>query len=193
VRPAWAAGFGSVARVGACVLAVALLPDGAVVCANAGDCRAVLGRTDPANLVVPPAVAAAAALSAASTGTTSASAAGVALTGAGGAVGAGGDSGGGPHRATIAALFRARSEDAAPSTTAAPGGAGTSACAGAGGATAAAWASACPAYEAVALSRDHNAREPYEQARLGAAHPDERLDMLVQCVRPGVRLPLAPR
>ena len=38
----------------------------------------------------------------------------------------------------------------------------------------------------VNLSRDHNAREPYEQARLAAAHPRERLDALVQCVRPGV-------
>jgi pyruvate dehydrogenase phosphatase len=44
IRSAFDAGFGNVASVGACTLAAAVLPN-AVVVANAGDCRAVLGRT----------------------------------------------------------------------------------------------------------------------------------------------------
>lgn len=43
VRPAFELGFGSVAHVGACALTAAVTR-GSVVVANAGDCRAVLGR-----------------------------------------------------------------------------------------------------------------------------------------------------
>jgi len=53
VRAAWAAGFKGVARVGACCIALALRPDGLLVCANAGDCRAVLGQAAPAAAEAP--------------------------------------------------------------------------------------------------------------------------------------------
>lgn len=43
VKPAFELGFGSVAHVGACALAAAVTRD-SIVIANAGDCRAVLGR-----------------------------------------------------------------------------------------------------------------------------------------------------
>jgi pyruvate dehydrogenase phosphatase len=43
VRGAYALGFGDVARVGACAISAVVTPDFVVV-ANAGDCRAVLGR-----------------------------------------------------------------------------------------------------------------------------------------------------
>jgi len=43
IRPAFELGFGDVAHVGCCTLTAAILPN-AIVVANAGDCRAVLGR-----------------------------------------------------------------------------------------------------------------------------------------------------
>lgn len=43
LRPAFAMGFGDLAHVGACALAAVITPSHVVV-ANAGDCRAVLGR-----------------------------------------------------------------------------------------------------------------------------------------------------
>jgi pyruvate dehydrogenase phosphatase len=44
ILPAYNVGFGDLSSVGCCALAAAVLPD-AIVVANAGDCRAVLGRT----------------------------------------------------------------------------------------------------------------------------------------------------
>lgn len=43
IKPAFELGFGDVAHVGCCTLTAAILPN-AIVVANAGDCRAVLGR-----------------------------------------------------------------------------------------------------------------------------------------------------
>lgn len=90
VEPAFRMGFGEVARVGACAL-TAVVTDKALVVANAGDCRAVLGRA--------------------------------------------GDSS--SSSATASGL------------------------------------------EAVPLTRDHNAREPEEKARLAREHPGE--DDIVKC------------
>jgi pyruvate dehydrogenase phosphatase len=49
LRPAFQFGFGDLAKVGSCVL-VALKKDNALVIANCGDCRAVLGTTESADL-----------------------------------------------------------------------------------------------------------------------------------------------
>ena len=43
VKDAYKLGFGSVASVGCCAL-IAIHKDSDLVCANAGDCRAVLGK-----------------------------------------------------------------------------------------------------------------------------------------------------
>uniref|UniRef100_K3WGS4 PPM-type phosphatase domain-containing protein n=1 Tax=Globisporangium ultimum (strain ATCC 200006 / CBS 805.95 / DAOM BR144) TaxID=431595 RepID=K3WGS4_GLOUD len=48
IAPAFHAGFGTVARCGSCAL-VALVREGTLHVANAGDSRAVLGRTDPSD------------------------------------------------------------------------------------------------------------------------------------------------
>jgi pyruvate dehydrogenase phosphatase len=44
VKSAFEVGFGDVARAGACALVAMVTPGGRIYIANAGDCRAVLGR-----------------------------------------------------------------------------------------------------------------------------------------------------
>lgn len=48
IRPAFQLGFGDVAKVGSCVL-VALKKDDRLIISNCGDCRAILGSSDPSN------------------------------------------------------------------------------------------------------------------------------------------------
>jgi serine/threonine protein phosphatase PrpC len=57
VKPAFELGFGSVAHVGACALAAAVTRD-SIVIANAGDCRAVLGRIHSGPTAPPSAIGA---------------------------------------------------------------------------------------------------------------------------------------
>jgi pyruvate dehydrogenase phosphatase len=105
IKGAFEAGFGDVARVGACCLALVFTPDGKIVCGNAGDCRAVLGRRS--------------------------------------------------HK--LASLTGIFAENKATQN---------------------------DIFEAVNLSRDHNAKEEYEKRRLKTEHPSESLSELVQCLGP---------
>jgi pyruvate dehydrogenase phosphatase len=119
IRPAFTSGFGELAHVGACATAAVILP-AAVVAANAGDCRVVLGRMATGKAPSGAALAAAAA------------AAGAAVVPA--------DT---PIFTPVAGEWRAS------------------------------MASRGLYYSAVSLTRDHNAREPWERARLAAEHPGE--------------------
>jgi len=162
VRPAFELGFGDVAHVGCCAIAAAVLPS-AVVVANAGDCRAVLGRVH-----YPPAER-------------------DSLVGNEGSGGGGGFGGSGDVDAPTvppeleglpAPAFSALPDDGGVFG---PGGGEPAAAAvwrvGGAGPAAPAGASSAPAapflFSATPLSRDHNAREPREKARLAALHPGE--------------------
>jgi pyruvate dehydrogenase phosphatase len=133
VRPAFELGFGDVAHVGCCAIAAAVLPS-AVVVANAGDCRAVLGRVHyppegeaeqlPPELEALPAPVFAPLPD---------------------------DGGVRDSEPAAAAVWRV----------------------GAAGGGRAGDAPAPYLFSATALSRDHNAREPREKARLAALHPGE--------------------
>jgi serine/threonine protein phosphatase PrpC len=125
VRPAFELGFGDVAHVGCCAIAAAVLPS-AVVVANAGDCRAVLGRVH-----YPTAE----------------------RDGFGGNEGGSSGGFGGSGDADAPTVPPELEGLPAPAFSALPDDGGL--------------------FSATPLSRDHNAREPREKARLAALHPGE--------------------
>jgi serine/threonine protein phosphatase PrpC len=181
VRPAFALGFGELAHVGACAIAAYVTPTHVVV-ANAGDCRAVLGRIAFSGGGGGGAAAAAV------------SSAGDADLGDGHAAAAAAlvDGGGAAARAVPSGVDAARG---APYTllpeppasrwhalaTNDVGVAGAFGDAGKRGGDADAALPAAPPpraparlfFTAVPMSLDHNAREPRERARLAAEHPGE--------------------
>jgi len=157
VRPAFELGFGEVAHVGCCAIAAAVLP-AAVVVANAGDCRAVLGRVH-----YPPADA---------EGHGAEPQLPPELEALPGPVFAplpddGGVRDSGPP---AAAVWRVGT---IPGSGGGGGGGGLGGLSGLGGAGGQ-LGFAPYLFSATALSRDHNAREPREKARLAALHPGEQ-------------------